>query len=191
MIMRALPFLLLPMLVILPVHAQQVWYLSDVPNGSVYIMYKGTPPSGGGFVTILPNESVVWISDQPALTNVTFPATVWLGNITLSVKGGTTATLNVSVGVWNGTFHSYGYEIVDAKTVANLSIPVTTFTVPKGSWLSLNVTNLGTTTISVKIKSGGTYSNLVYPSLVPAYPLPEVPILLLVVAGVTLVIVRR
>ncbi len=176
---------------IVPVSAQQVWYLSNVQNGTVYIMYKGVPPTGGGFVTVYPNEFTIWIADQPALVNVTFPATVWTGNLTLSVKGGTTATLNVSVGVWDGSaFRSYGHEIIDAKTTV-LSIPTVSFTVPKGCWLALNVTNLGTTTVSVKMKSGGTYSYLEYTSSVPAYPLPEILTVLLVAVGMVLVLIKR
>lgn len=176
------------LLAVVPVSAQQVWYLSGNTSGTVYIMYKGVPPTKNANVAILPNDSAIWIADQQAITNVTFPSAIWIVNL---VTSGPTGVVNVSIGVWNGSdFKSYGYAILNVKKVTNSTVSVGSFTVPKGQWLALKIENIGVATVRVKAWGGGSYSYLEYTQSNPPYPVPELPTVLSVLIGIALILIK-
>jgi len=176
-------------LFVVPAYAQQYWYLSNVYNATsnVYYMYSGSPTltNGSKNVDIPPNGYEIWVANQSAQVDVTFPAATWTVYLNGNVKG-PTGNITIHVGVWDGTtFTSYG-DI----TIIGVSFPITTyvrassFTVPKGCRLALKIDNIGATTVSIKVVKGKTYSYLEYPSNFPPYPIPEVATLALVLAGV-------
>ncbi len=177
-------------LFIVPAYAQQYWNLSNVYNATsnVYYMYSGTPTlaSGSKSVDIPPNGYAIWVANQSAQVDVTFPAATWIVYLEGNVKGGSTGNITIHVGVWDGTtFTSYGdITITGVSFPTTAYVSVSSFTVPKGCRLALKIDNIGTTTVSIKVVKGKTYSYLEYPSDFPPYPIPEVATFALVLAGI-------
>jgi len=183
-----LSVLMILLVVVVPVSAQQVWYLSGNTSGTVYVMYKSTPSAKQANVALSSGDYAIWIANQQASTNVTFPPSTWIVNL---VTSGSAGVVNVSIGTWDGLdFKSYGYVILNVKKVTNSTVNVRAFTVPKGQWLALKIENVGNKTIKVKAWSGKSYSYLEYTQSNPPYPVPELPVTLLVLIGLILIAMK-
>jgi len=186
------------LMVIPTASAQQTWYLANYITSGNYIMDK-TPPStplkpGSTTVTILPNGgTAVWIADEQAQVDVTF-TDFWSGTL----KTGSNPSLEVSIGVWDGTqfvpkSSTTSYS-VGSSGIISFIIPATTFTVPQGQWLAFQVKNTDTTS-NLKIDlwsgtggGGGTWtSSVTYPQSTPPYPVPELSTIALLGAGLVAV----
>jgi len=133
-------------------------------------MYKEPPATASStYVTIAPGSSALWIANESAKGNITFPEATWFGFVW---KSGET-TIDVSVRVWNGSsFTVYGSgTITSEEGYVNIEIPMPTFTVHKGEHLAFKIENTGSSDLTVKFKDYyGWKSYIAYPSLISSYP---------------------
>ena len=173
--------------------AQTSWYLTDNFINPQYEMFKGSPSGGSAQANIDQGLSVIWIANEAASTNVTFPAATWDGYIKATSQTGSDATLNVEIGTWNGSFtpSGTGEQSADlsypkAQTTTNpFSINASSFSVPLGQYLALRINCTVAKKITYIETDGGSYVN--YPNPSPAYPVPDVETLILFAAGMVIV----
>ena len=159
----------------------QSWFLSNT-SGSDYIMYKGDMSRPEGTVTIATGQSELWQPDEPATVDVGFPAGTWDGTITFDPAPASDQMFDVEVGI--GDFSSEGLELFtgDGTTTSfQLNIVASAFTVTEGDYFYLRITNNGTDNLIVKTGGGNSY--VTSPPSDPGYPVPELPTLILVSAG--------
>ena len=156
--------------------ATQTWELD-----SDSIMYKGvhTPTLS---VPINAGNSNVWRAENDAEVNVSFTADTWYGLLRCS-SADATKEFTVSIGVWSGssftakgTSSEYSFD----TTSKVYFISALAFTVPQGQWLAFEVANTGD--VNFTIVTDGT-SAVNYPPDEPAYPIPELPTIILLGTG--------
>jgi len=167
------------------------WHLHN--NSTMY--RTTTNPTGN--LTIATGSSNLWIADEPAQTNLTFPAGIWTGRITLETA--LASGQNFSIGVGNcsgGIFTASGSDTIngDGNTTFDFQITADSFIISTDDYLAVNITN---TTTDIKVKTGSTHSRITAPDNAPAHPVPELPSIILVstaliiLAGVLLINSRR
>ena len=164
-----------------------VWMVGIVSANSITweldqngIMYKGDHTEAGS-VTILAEGSQVWKSENPATPDggVYFSAETWTGRLTTTVTdytvdiGYTTDGLDFTSNGGDTGGHDYfsnggSYWYLDANG----------FTVPQGKSLALKVT----ATSALTVTTDGT-SCVIWPEDQPNYPVPELPTIILMSAG--------
>jgi len=161
----------------------QIWYLSSI--GGSKVMYKGDDTKTAGTVTVADDQFQIWRANEEAV-NVGFPANTWTGVITLDDASTSNETFAVEVGRYvDTTFTSYGSqtfsEYGDDKT-HSFSISAGGFTVPETKYLALRITNPAGSD-NLVVKTGLNYSYLTSGASDPGYPVPELPTIILLGAG--------
>ncbi|MEA1943952.1 MAG: hypothetical protein U9N07_01215 [Euryarchaeota archaeon] len=195
----------------------QTWYLSHTDDGSNKVMYKGSQDGGEwpvGIGTTRPlcptcTNPVIWVANQSAECDVGFSPGDWNVHLRKWVPTPYTRSFNVSIGVWNEnslSFKSYGYvcdSFPNSRDV-EFDIGASGFDVQQGEYLALRVENtdpshttlLGTiyTPFAIRTTDGymmgeqGFKSYISSPSTDPGYPVPELPSLILVSAGLLMLV---
>jgi hypothetical protein len=199
------------------VTAPQVWSLDSESLPGSYQMEKNYGPGDDGqtgSVPIPPQGTIYWISDQQAADSVTFAEGIWSLQLSTDADWGTKgAACYIEIGYWDGSFHSLtpnpvlksgshaftppsgpAYYIVTKRLIQGGSI-----TVPKGTYLAVQITNqLPVDPANNRTINTGEDNNnscLRSPQTDPGYPLPELAGGLLLTLGLTglgaLIIVRR
>lgn len=165
----------------------QTWYLSDQhgtwSNPNEWTMHKGTPVGGPGPVVLTGGNQAVWIANESATTDVTFQGGLWQIQLIL---GGATGSMSIHLGVWDGsTFSSKA-----GATFAELSggtksylLDSITFTVDQDTWLAFLVSNNTASDIEITMQYFFDRSKIVSPATDPGYPVPELPSVALLSAG--------
>ncbi len=150
------------------------WYLND--DGTMYKEYTENLP---GTVPISDGGSYVWISDETALGNFTFPGGEWSGQITIDETLVSGDEFSVTIGSYNGGFNPATNGTVDlvgngSKQVFDFDKTVDSFTVPTGDYLALKIENKsGGSTNPLNVKTGLAHSYCTAPDTDPNFPLPE------------------
>ena len=155
----------------------QTW---DLDSDSV--MYKETHTETGS-VTIGSGQSHVWTAENAAQVNVPFTAGTWTGTLVNNGTHPTQRTFTVSVGYYDGTFHSVatsGEYSFTVTTVEYSIVDSTGFTVLQNDYLAIQVTSTGNQ--GFEIVTTGT-SDLDSPAIDPAYPVSELPTIILFATG--------
>ena len=164
----------------------QMWYLNDTTTTVGREMDKGTTDSGETSVSIDNGNSVVWIADEAALTDVGFPAGTWGGLIYLTSE--VSGTIVLDVGHSDNTadnFTSNGAtQSIDPEggTFFSVSIIANGFDISSGDFLAFKMTNNTGSTIAVDT-GGSSQSYIVSPPSDPGYPIPELPTIVLLATG--------
>ena len=167
------------------------WYLHN--NSTMY----RTTTNPAGNLTIATDSSNLWIADEPAQTNLSFLAGIWTGRITLETALPSGQNFSVEVGNYSSDiFTASGRATIngDGNTTFDFQITANSFSTQKDDYLAVNITN---TTTDIEVKTGGTHSYITAPDNAPAYPVPELPSIILVstalimLAGVLLINSRR
>lgn len=162
--------------------ASQYWELDSeagVPDGgSIRQMERvGGPGDDGqsGSVDIPAGQSYVWIADEAAATDVTFPEGDWVAYMCLAT--GWADECGVEVGTWDGSdFSAFSVnnqrmtwdndkKFIEVKTQTGSE------TISEGEYLALRVTNNASGARSVQTNG---CSSLISPCSDPGYPTPEV-----------------
>jgi hypothetical protein len=159
----------------------QSWFLSSV--SSSYIMYKEDMSKPVGTVTISDGSSEIWKADEAATVDVGFPAGTWTGTLNLDTAFDSGKSFTAEVGPYDGTdFTAYGSQTIsgDGGTTYALSISASAFTVPETKYLALQISPSGAALV---VKTGGGNSYVTSPETYPGYPVPELPTIILVSAG--------
>jgi len=167
-----------------PSPSSQRWYLSSTAGS--WVMYKGDDTKTAGTVTVADDGSEIWVANEAATVDVGFPANTWTGVITLDDASTSNETFAVEVGRYvDTTFTSYGSqtfsEYGDDKT-HSFSISAGGFTVPETKYLALRITNPAGSG-NLVVKTGLNYSYLTSGASDPGYPVPELPTIILLGAG--------
>ncbi len=156
-------------------YSLMAWWLSAFP------MYKADMTKGPGMVTIPSSGSKVWVADEAAECDVTFPNDTWTGQVvfTSSVTG-SNFTLDVGHANSDGTgFTSGGPQatLEGTGTTFTYTTSSQSFTVPTGKYLALQITNAW---LARNVQVGGAWSYLSAPDTAcPEYPTPELPTIIL------------
>jgi len=157
-----------------------VWYLDTETTPDNYEMEKsGGPGDDGqtGCVSIEPGSSFIWLADQAAIADITFPGGVWVVEISTDSDWGKKGDkCEVSLGRWTNT----GWiEITTTQTSVKwnngqkfltILLQADAVTINKDDYLALQITN--TDTLSHQI-CAGEHSYLKSPDTDPGYPVPE------------------
>jgi len=175
-----------------PEHNSIPWDLDSegiilVASPDIYRMERCGGPGDDGqsrTVTIGSGSYAIWRADEAAQCNVGFPAEEWTGRITRTTSAGE-QRYRAYIGIWDGTsFTSKGDSgdviIPSGKYHKTFSIEAEAFTVPEDDYLALNVTHEDGS--SLVIKTDGS-SWVVWPLDDPAYPIPELPTIVLTSVG--------
>ena len=164
-----------------------VWYLdTELTIAGNRQMEKGGGPGDDGqtnCVTIESqnsvNNSVIWLADQAAAADVTFPAGTWVVEIyTDSDWGEKGDKCEVSIGGWN-TIDGWcdGISITqttikwnNGQNVLTIELQADAATINEDDYLALKITNQDA--VSHKVCTGE-HSFLRPPDTAPGYPVPE------------------
>jgi len=173
---------------LLPQPAQavsQTWYLTDIASGTNYIMNKGSTAGGGTSINITKGANEIWQANEVASVTVGFQAGTWTGDLhhtgTQYVE-----PVVVDIGVWDGSsFTSYGYAsgtVYDLEPTWSFTISASAFDIPAGQYLAFKVSNNSGQNRTLEVATDGT-SFVTSPSSDPGYPIPELPTIILLGAG--------
>jgi hypothetical protein len=164
--------------------------------GLAYVMsltdYMDDDNNASGDVSIQPSKSVTWIADEATLVDTTLPAATW--NAGLYIPNGA-GTCTVKIGKWvpgsevgGGTFHSAGSAQLDFQGAAapenTLAVGVDAIDIGAGQHVAFQVTTTANEA-SLQLGSAPNYGLcwIGDPSSAPTDPVPELPTLLLLGAG--------
>lgn len=161
----------------------QRWYLSS--TGGSYVMYKGNDSKPAGTVTVGDGGEQIWRADENATYNLSFPADTWTGHITFNASSNDT-TVRVWVGEWNGSQFtpSAAEENATIDGSGDFSISAGEFNVSKGEWLAFRIQDYDADGNSSVVSVGLSSSYLTSGATDPAYPIPELPAMVLFLVGV-------
>ncbi|CAD7768743.1 3',5'-cyclic adenosine monophosphate phosphodiesterase CpdA [Candidatus Methanoperedenaceae archaeon GB50] len=158
------------------------WYLH---NDST-MCRTTTNPTGN--LTIEGGSSNLWIADEPAQRDLTFPPGVWTGRITLETPLASGESFSVAVGNCSGDiFTGSGSAVIngDGSRAFDFQITADSFEIVKDDYLAVNITD---TTTGIEVKTGGTQSYLVLLDNAPPYPVPELPGAFLIMVGLLILV---
>jgi len=177
------------------------WYIDDViarkfvdPEPTVsagseqtssYIMYKADTSKPDSTVTVSAGGSDIWRANQTAQVDVPFPAGTWTGTITLNTAFPAGQNFTVEVGTHDTSFTSYGSQTFTGDGTAtsfSLEISASAFTVLENKYLALRISN-SSASADLIVKTGQSNSYLTSPASDPGYPVPELPTIILLGAG--------
>jgi hypothetical protein len=162
--------------------APQLWHLdSETTSAGRQMEKNGGPGDNGqtGSVNVASGSSIVWLADEAAIVDVTFPKGQWVAEVHTDIDWGTEGDMcDVSVGGWNMTT---GWYEIPTITVAKLTwdsdfnILVIMFesqpsTIPMGDYLALKITN--NDAVAHPVYTSGS-SSMRSPNTDPGYPVPE------------------
>ena len=158
----------------------QTWYLDSQQDSGQYLMEKGTSQSGT--VAIPMGTSVMFMADEVAAVDVTFPVVwddidaVWEVHLCFDL-GADIANTNVEVGSWDGTTFTAFSQSEDGRYMRSsqetvFQLQITDAVVLTGDRLALKVSNNSQTT-DATLKTSGC-SNIQSPCGDPGYPTPEI-----------------
>ena len=167
--------------------AAQLWYLDSETTAAGYQMEKDTSPGNDGQtgnVTIGAGNSTIWLADQAAVCDVTFPGgnDSWIIRICTDEDWGTQGNLcEAKVGSWNTTS---GWEEIPTTTqgtmtwdsgqnILTVQLQANNATISQGDYLALKITNNDYDSDSHLVKTEGC-SWLTSPCGDPGYPVAEV-----------------
>jgi hypothetical protein len=161
----------------------QRWYLSS--TGGSYVMYKGNNSKTAGTVTVGDDDEQIWRADENATCNLSFPADTWTGHITFDA-GSNDTTVRVWVGEWNGSQFtpSAAGENATINGSGDFSISAGEFNVSTGEWLAFRIQDCDADGNSSVVSVGLSSSYLTSGGTDPAYPIPELPAMVLFLVGV-------
>lgn len=158
-----------------------------------------------GSVTVPAGGSQVFLADEVALADVTYPGGAWV--LFLSTDADWSSNCDVEIGYDDGSFNSltssatvltrvnsYGagpdYYIITKRVIQDASIMI-----PDGSYLALQITNTSGSDRVVYTAEGTETSYLRSPETDPGYPLPEIAAGVLLALGLAglgaFIIIRR
>jgi hypothetical protein len=166
---------------------ENTWYLHN--NSTMY----RTTTNPAGNLTIATSSFNLWIADEPAQINLSFPAGIWTGGITLETALPPGQNFSIEVGNCSGgIFTASGSDTIngDGNTSFDFRITADSFSISKNDYLAVNITNA---TTDIEVKTGGTHSYITSPDTAPAYPIPELPSIFLFTIGLLMLagFVRR
>jgi hypothetical protein len=164
----------------------QCWKLdSELIDEGIYQMEKSPGDDGQTLsVTVAEDEGIIWISDEAALTGVSFSDNEWTVKLTTPDEDWD-EYCSVQVGQWDGdTFDAF--NTVPATGTFEWGTITFTFSAPgtvsEGNYLALKVINSdGEDHV---ITTDG-FSNLASPKDDPGFPLPELSVVILLGIGLT------
>jgi len=197
--------------------APQIWsFDSDSLSGSVYQMEKNQGPGDdgqSGYVTIAAGDDQIWIADEVALADVTYPSGSWVLFLSTNQAWGTQgADCDFQIGSWDpddlsftqltpdgADLHARGKNfITDTETWSILGerwVQSESIMIPEGTYLAIKIIN---GTGGSRNVNTGEYKYCTYlrsPETDPGYPLPEIAagsLLALGLAGLgAFIIIRR
>ena len=162
------------------VSATQTWKLSND-----HVMYKDLSFTGA-FVTISASGSYIWTANEAAQCDVGFAAKNWTGFLRFyQYTGVPPYRIEIGYSDANGAnFVSKGTNDVSGAN-KNFNITADAFTVTLDKYLAFQVTNTGSYSFTLATKPlADDASEVSYPEDSPAYPVPELPTVLLMGIGV-------
>jgi len=201
--------------------APQIWSFdstsqSDDTIGAVYQMEKNEGPGDdgqAGDVPIAAGEAQIWIADQIAMADVTYPSGSWVLFLSTDLAWGTQgADCDFQVGYWDPSDLSFTQLTPDSATLKskgkNFQTDTETWSVLGERWVQSDSIMIPKDTyLAIKIINGtgedrvvhtGEYKYCTYlrsPETDPGYPVPEIAAGVLLALGLAglgaFIIIRR
>jgi hypothetical protein len=181
----------------------KVWYLYSTTMNDKWSnpeLYMSTSMTPSGSETVAAGTSKMWIADQIALADVTYPNDAWAVRFGTDANWGGSSMPNfeVKIGYWSNTgftelpmnatpvFYAGYYEMEFQ------SVPAVGQTIPVNTYLAVKVTNHSNNDhpiytgkwIPDSAPNSRYFSCLTSPQSDPGYPLPELAAGILLGAGV-------
>lgn len=137
-----------------------------------------------GSVTITQGKAEFWVSDEAAQADVTFNTASW----TVELYRSDTSSAHhiaVEIGAYDGTFspqclpHDVWFGAGNASLSFNVGVD--SFTVNSNEYVGIKINNSEPFTPLTIVTTGD--SSVTYPPAVPAYPIPELATIILLVGG--------
>ena len=157
----------------------QQWYLDSVSSSAGYEMEKKDGPGDdgqSGSVTIDPGNSTIWLADQAAVSDVTFPGGSWYIYVNTDSDWGTDGNLcEAKVGGWDtiGGWYDIPATIGTLYFAGNIVIveyQADPATIYQGDYLALEIKNNDSVTHLIYTDGA---SALRSPDTDPGYPVAE------------------
>ena len=178
-----------------------IWYLTDtstdVPTGVDYWMMRGET-TGGGEVDINAGESKLWIANESSLVDCTFCVDIW--EIVLDYEDGADQcsgyldgdeTVTLKMGIYDPDTDAFTEKCTHSHTgtgdgcttpsAASIFFTSCPFTVPEGDYLALKLSLAGGE--EVHLNGDGSATEVKSPDCGCDYPVPELPTIILMSAG--------
>jgi hypothetical protein len=166
----------------------QNWYLNNDDT-----MYKGDTSNGEESVAIGASGFKVWIADQAATVDVSFPAAAWTGQVVFTSAPSDTHTFTIDIGSADADGSDFQEGGPTATLTGDGSATVFTFTtdatslnVPGTKYLALRITNNSGSGYTVT--TGVAWSYISSPSSDPGYPVPELSSIILLGSGLIILV---
>jgi len=163
----------------------QTWYLSNVAAGPDYRMYHENTSKTSTTVTVGNGSMEYWIADEPAQGDVTFPGD---GNWHVAVYmdsppstgnqfTGTLGTYDPDGPTYTPEHGPWNFTGADgSKDYWTVSFNAGSFTIPSGDYLAFWIVNTNDATGEALLpKVGSSNSVVISATSDPAYPVPELP----------------
>ena len=169
----------------------QTWYLSSDTTTGGNIMYRGDQSGATGNVQIEKGGSVIWLANENATVDLTFPVGDWSVTTQKSsaTGSGEGVAFTASIGVYNATttFSPKG-SVSGSLSTSSQTFTIkdaSSFTVHTGEWLALQITNTETRQGNRKfnIVTSASASYVTQPETTFTYPIPELATIVLFGAG--------
>ena len=179
--------LLVSLAVVASATASQFWYLDSADHGDVpqHKVMEKTIDAQSGNVTIAAGECMMWLAENAALANVTFPGeaeeSAWVTQICTDSDWGFRGNeCNVTVGEWDIAADAFfpfdtepGGTVVwnDGAMMLQVTVQLANATVHEGNYLALEICNNDQDEHLIHTEG---CSWLASPCTDPGYPWPEI-----------------
>jgi hypothetical protein len=160
----------------------QNWQLDSEATAAGHQMEKVAGPGDdgqSGSVSIASSGSLIWIADQAAIVDVTFPSGAWVIELATDSDWGTLGdNCQVTVGEWTGAGFTAFATTEQVSTswdgyILKVNVQSSAQTVLTGRYLALQITNNDGVEHTVYTGEGNQSSCVRSPQTDPGYPVPE------------------
>jgi len=160
----------------------QSWQLDSESTSAGFQMEKVAGPGDDGqtvSVDIATSESLIWIADEAAAVDVTFPSGSWVIELATESDWGTLGSnCQVTVGEWSGAGFSAFATNEQVSTswsghILKVNVQLSSETIATGAYLAVQITNNDSVDHVVYTAEDAEASCVRSPETDPGYPVPE------------------
>ncbi len=169
--------------------ASQLWYLDITCHPAAGKVMEKAWGAQSGWVQVLAGDHPMWLAENAAQCDVTFPSGAWVVELrTDSDWGSGGDNCDVTVGGWDTASGWYDISTTTESTVVwdsgqnilKVELQTGSATIYKDDYLALKIENNDSASHTVYTDGG---SSVRSPDTDPGYPIPELPVAILLGLG--------